>query len=186
MKKLFLGLIGIMMSIFLIGCGGEKEVETTENTKKLTVYCPHPLEFIDPLVKEFEVKYGVSVEVIAAGTGELMKRIESEKDNPLADVLWGGTITTVEPIKDYFLPYTSKNEEAFYDSYKNVEGNMTRFTAVPSVIMVNKNLIGDIKIEGYQDLLNPALKGKIAFSDPAKSSSSFSKYAICNGKWKSR
>ena len=109
MKKLFLGLIGIMMSIFLIGCGGEKEVETTENTKKLTVYCPHPLEFIDPLVKEFEVKYGVSVEVIAAGTGELMKRIESEKDNPLADVLWGGTITTVEPIKDYFLPYTSKN-----------------------------------------------------------------------------
>ena len=39
MKKLFLGLIGIMMSIFLIGCGGEKEVETTENTKKLTVYC---------------------------------------------------------------------------------------------------------------------------------------------------
>ena len=60
----------------------------------MTVYCPHPLEFIDPLVKEFEVKYGVSVEVIAAGTGELMKRIESEKDNPLADVLWGGTITT--------------------------------------------------------------------------------------------
>jgi len=186
MKKLFLGLIGIMMSIFLIGCGGEKEVETTENTKKLTVYCPHPLEFIDPLVKEFEVKYGVSVEVIAAGTGELMKRIESEKDNPLADVLWGGTITTVEPIKDYFLPYTSKNEEAFYDSYKNVEGNMTRFTAVPSVIMVNKNLIGDIKIEGYQDLLNPALKGKIAFSDPAKSSSSFEHlvnmlYAMGNG-----
>lgn len=35
MKKLFLGLIGIMMSIFLIGCGGEKEVETTENTKKI-------------------------------------------------------------------------------------------------------------------------------------------------------
>lgn len=170
MKKIFLSILGILM-MFLSSCGEESKEE--KNDKQLTVYCPHPLEFIDPLVKEFENKYGISVDVIAAGTGELMKRIESEKDNPLADVLWGGTITTVEPIRDCFLPYTSKNEKDFYDSYKNQEGNMTRFTAVPSVIMVNTNLIGDIKIEGYKDLLNPALKGKIAFSDPAKSSSSF-------------
>lgn len=170
MKKIMLSLLGIFMILFT-GCG-EKNEEKVDD-KQLTVYCPHPLEFIDPLVKEFENETGVSVEVIAAGTGELMKRIESEKDNPLADVLWGGTITTVEPIKECFLPYTSKNESAFYDRYKNKEGNMTRFTAVPSVIMVNSNLIGDIKIEGYEDLLNPALKGKIAFSDPAKSSSSF-------------
>lgn len=102
-----------------------------------------------------------------------MKRVESEKDNPLADILWGGTITVVDPIKDYLENYTTTNEDAFYDAYKNVEGNMTRFSAVPSVIMINKNLIGDIKINGYEDLLNPALKGKIAFSDPAKSSSSF-------------
>ena len=39
--------------------------------------------------------------------------------------------------------------------------------------MVNTKLIGNIKVEGYQDLLNPALKGKIAFADPSKSSSSF-------------
>jgi iron(III) transport system substrate-binding protein len=39
--------------------------------------------------------------------------------------------------------------------------------------MVNTNLIGDIKMEGYEDLLNPKLKGKIAFSDPSKSSSSY-------------
>lgn len=170
MKKFFLSILGILM-MFLSGCSEKSKDEKSD--KQLTVYCPHPLEFIDPLVKEFENKYGVSVEVIAAGTGELMKRIESEKDNPLADVLWGGTITTVEPIRDCFLPYTSKNEKDFYDNYKNQEGNMTRFTAVPSVIMVNTNLIGDIKVEGYEDLLNPALKGKIAFSDPAKSSSSF-------------
>jgi len=50
---------------------------------------------------------------------------------------------------------------------------MTRFTDIPSVIMVNTNLIGDIKVEGYEDLLNPALKGKIAMADPSKSSSSY-------------
>lgn len=179
--------IALMLSGLLVGCGGgNKEEAKDSGAGNLTIYCPHPLEFIDPLVKEFEVKTGVSVEVIAAGTGELMKRVESEKDNPLADILWGGTISTVEPIKDYFLPYTSVNEDSFYDAYKNKEGNMTRFTAVPSVLMVNTNLIGDIKVESYEDLLNPALKGKIAFSDPAKSSSSFEHlvnmlYAMGNG-----
>jgi iron(III) transport system substrate-binding protein len=40
-------------------------------------------------------------------------------------------------------------------------------------LLVNKDLIGDIKIEGYKDLLNPALKGKIAMGDPSNSSSAF-------------
>ena len=39
--------------------------------------------------------------------------------------------------------------------------------------MVNTNLAGNIKIEGYEDLLNPALKGKIAAADPSASSSAF-------------
>ena len=39
--------------------------------------------------------------------------------------------------------------------------------------MINTDLIGDIKITGYEDLLQPELKGKIAFADPTKSSSSY-------------
>lgn len=54
-----------------------------------------------------------------------------------------------------------------------MEGNLTRFDCVPSVIMINTDLIGDIEINGYADLLNPELKGKIVFADPQASSSSF-------------
>lgn len=172
MKKLVLGLLTLTMMLSVGGCA-KAPSQVGAKGGDLVIYCPHPLEFIDPLVAEFEAETGVSVEVIAAGTGELMKRVESEKDNPLGDILWGGTITTVEPIKDYFEPYTSVNEGQILDAYKNVEGNMTRFTAVPSVIMINTNLIGDIEVNGYEDLLNPELKGKIAMADPAKSSSSF-------------
>lgn len=46
------------------------------------------------------------------------------------------------------------------DEFKNREGNMSRFTDIPSVIMVNTNLIGDVKVEGYEDLLQPELKGQ--------------------------
>ena len=59
------------------------------------------------------------------------------------------------------------------DNAKNKTGYFTPAFADPTVFIVNTNLAGDMKIEGFDDLLNPALKGKIAFGDPANSSSAF-------------
>ena len=145
-------------------------------SKKLVVYCPHPLVFIEPIVKKFEASTGIQTEVVAAGTGELLKRVEAESANPLGDVMWGGSLSTLENSKRFFEPYRSPEEANFFDEVKVLDGRITGFTGftqIPSVIMVNSKLIGNVKIEGYQDLLNPALKGKIAFADPSKSSSSF-------------
>ena len=166
-----------------LGCSSEKSA----SSNSLVIYCPHPLDFINPLVDDFKAKNpGINVDVIAAGTGELLKRVESEKDNPLGDILWGGTVTMAKAKIDLFENYTSTNEVNIADIYKNTEGPLTRCTAVPSVLMINTNLSGNIKIEGYEDLLNPALKGKIAFADPSASSSSFEHldnmlYAMGNG-----
>ena len=145
------------------GSGGEKQAAKADDNS-LVIYCPHPLAFINPLVEEFEKESGVKVEVIAAGTGELLKRVESEKANPLGDIFWGGSLNTMKPKAALFENYTSVNEDHIQPAFKNTEGPMTRFTDIPSVIMINTNLIGDVKVEGYEDLLNPALKGKIASS----------------------
>jgi iron(III) transport system substrate-binding protein len=79
----------------------------------------------------------------------------------------------MKPKAALFEEYRSVNEDHVQEAFKNKEGSITRFTDIPSVIMINTNLIGDVKVEGYEDLLNPALKGKIAFADPSKSSSSY-------------
>lgn len=145
-------------------------------SKKLVVYCPHPLVFIEPIVKKFEASTGIQTEVVAAGTGELLKRVEAESANPLGDVMWGGSLSTLENSRRFFESYRSPEEANFFDEIKAIDGRVsgfTGFTQIPSVIMVNTKLIGNVKVEGYQDLLNPALKGKIAFADPSKSSSSF-------------
>ncbi|WP_371362583.1 hypothetical protein SRRS_37100 [Sporomusa rhizae] len=175
MKKLiFLIAIFLLPCLILAGCGDKKATsEKPAKTDKLVIYCPHPLAFINPLVTEFEKQSGVKVEVVAAGSGELLKRVESEKANPLGDIFWGGSLGTMKPKANLFENYTSVNEDKIQPAFKNTEGPLTRFTDIPSVIMVNTNLIGDIKVEGYEDLLNPKLKGKIAFCDPAKSSSSY-------------
>ena len=157
-----------------------------EAAGKLVVYSSHPLEFIEPLVKDFEKETGIAIEVVAAGTGELLKRIEAETANPLGDVIWGGSLSSLEPFTKYFEPYKSVNESAVIEGAKNPDGAITSFTLVPSVIMINTDLIGNTKVKGYKDLLQPALKGKIANGDPSRSSSAYEHlvnmlYAMGNG-----
>lgn len=168
MKRIIITILFVLG--FCLGCSTQEQ--NTGNS--LVIYCPHPLDFINPLVDDFKAKNpGINVDVIAAGTGELLKRVESEKDNPLGDILWGGSLNTIKPKIDLFENYSSTNENSVSEEYKNIEGPITRFTAIPSILMVNTNLSGNIIIDGYEDLLNPALKGKIAFADPSASSSSF-------------
>ena len=170
MKRIIITILFALSLLYsIMGCSTEKS-DTGENS--LVIYSPHPLSFLNALVDDFKSKNpGINVELIGAGSGELLKRVESEKDNPLGDVLWGGTVTIVKPKAYLFEDFATTNSENI--PYKNIEGPLTRCTVVPSILMVNTNLAGNIKIEGYEDLLNPALKGKIAFADPAAAQSPF-------------
>lgn len=156
-----------VLILCLTGCG--KPLPADE---ALVVYSPHPLTFINPLVSEFEARTGIPVNVHTGGTGELLQMMEAGAE-PRCDVIWGGSLSTISPKKELFEPYCSVNEDMIQNDFKNSEGNMTRFTDIPSVLMVNENLTGGLEITGYEDLLRPELKGKIAMCDPTTSSSAY-------------
>ena len=59
----------------------------------LVVYSPNSEGLIGATIPAFEEKYGIKVELIQAGTGELFKKLESEKEAPVADVIFGGSYT---------------------------------------------------------------------------------------------
>lgn len=151
----------------------EKESGETNASKELVIYTADSQSNLDAYIPAFEEQTGIHVEIVSAGTGELMKRIEAEAQNPLGDVECGGTISVCLPYKDYFEPYVSANEDAQIESCKTVEGCINCYNILPVCMVVNTDLIGDIEINSYADLLNPELKGKIAFCDPAASSSAF-------------
>lgn len=153
--------------------GGTDAPQAAASTGKLIIYSPLTESMIDSMIQMFEADTGIEVEALAMGTGDALKRIETEASKPQADILWSGTIGTVKSKSEFFADYTCANEDSFYPEYKNTEGNLTRFDTIPSVIMVNNDLIGDIQINGYKDLLHPDLRGKIAFADASASSSSF-------------
>lgn len=176
MKK-FVSLM-VVLTVALVGlsaCGsGEKTKGTSkkeENT--LIVYSPNSEDIVNTLIPMFEKETGIKVELVSAGTGELLKRISSEKENPYADVMFGGLNKSKLTNEDLFEKYTSKNDKDMIEGHQNIAGVLTPYITDGSNILINTDLIGDIKIEGYEDLLNAQLKGKIAAADPASSSSGF-------------
>lgn len=187
-KKYALGIMGAAIALAaLSGCssqtspdaGGEQAENTSAQASAssednvLVVYTARSEQLNDAIIPGFEEATGIKVEVITGTTGECLKRVQSETSNPGGDILWAADETMLASYKDLFLQYVSPEDENMMDEFKNKSGYFTPAFADPTVLIVNKNLVGDLKIEGFADLLNPELKGKIAFGDPTTLSSAY-------------
>lgn len=188
MKKIVSSfLAAAMIAGMLAGCGssttGSSETSSTasasqsatsQSSKHVTVYSPHPADPLNAGIKEFQEKTGITVDLVAAGTGELLKRVEAESGNPLCDVFWGGGADSLASYSKYFetfIPTDIKNIDTQYVSKDNL---WTGESPLPMVIMYNKKLVGESDVpKGWADLTGEKFKGKIAYADPAKSGSSY-------------
>jgi len=144
------------------------------NSKHVTVYSPHPADPLNAGVKEFQEKTGITVDVVAAGTGELLKRIEAESGSPLCDVFWGGGADSLAAYGKYFDKFTPTDINSIDKTYVSTDGLWTGESPLPMVLMYNKKLVGENDVpKGWGDLIDAKFKGKIAYADPAKSGSSY-------------
>ena len=104
----------------------EKKVSTSSD--ELVVYSPAPEGLLNMIIQEFQDETGVKVELIQAGTGELLTRIQSESENPLADVMFGGGAESMEA-------YKSAEEKNVNEAYRSKENLWTGAFVSPTVIM---------------------------------------------------
>lgn len=174
MKKLFTVLLAVMMTLSLTACGGG---ETEE--QHLVIYSPNSDKLIE-VAEKFGEQTGIQVEVVSLGTGECLERIVAEKENPQADVLYGGVnYANAFKYADYFEQYTAKGDENLPEAYQNTNGVATHYCLDGSAaLLINVDLLKKLGInpddfKGYKDLLRPELQGKIAMGDPAASSSAW-------------
>ncbi len=169
-------IVMLLLSVALVTC-------TKKSSDTLVVYSPHKQTLVDLVVDMYQSDTGKKVEVITAGTGELIARVKTEASNPNADVFWGGSMNTLIPETSLFEEYRSPNESNVEPAFKNVEGTVSRFSAIPSTIVVNTTELAkacgsDAQITGYQSIIDlvktcPDLKGRVSNANPSKSSSSF-------------
>lgn len=162
-------------AIFLASCGDGGGPGSGDGTE-LSLYASSPKDQYEPAVAAFKAKTDISVEVVSAGTGELINRIQAEGDNPLGDVQWGGLGQAVATAVDHFDEYVTENDADILEMYRgsNNDKRITPFSIIANAFMINNGLAKGMVIDTWEALLNPELKGKIAFADPAKSSSALS------------
>jgi len=141
---------------------------------ELTLYYSHAADWTDPIIKEFQDRTGIKVNLVGAGTGELVARIKAEKARPLADVLWGGGSDSYQVIEDLLEPYVHAHMKEVYTNTRDTENRWHGTSIDPMVIVYNPKLVAPADApKGWADLVKPIFKGKIAHADPAKSGSAF-------------
>jgi len=175
MKKIC-GLL-LAAALLLTGCAAGRREEDAAfapaEDRRLTVYTSHKEEVYWPIVKEFEERTGIWVDVVAGGTNELLERIAGEGDSPRADVMFGGGVESLESYRDCFTPYVSSQAELLQERFRSQDGLWTPFSALPVALIYNTKLVRAQQLSRWEDLLAPEFRGRIAFTDPAVSGSSF-------------
>ncbi len=162
--------------LFVFGCKNHKDIfaefiPSEEN--KLEIYTSHKPEVYIPVITEFESRTGIWIEIVTGGTNDLLEKIANSKESSLPDLIFGGGIESLEAYKNFFVSYKTLNLNTSTTDYLSVDNTWTPFSSLPVVLIYNKKLVKPENLSGWNDLLLPEYKGKIAFADPNVSGSSF-------------
>ncbi|WP_156371124.1 2-aminoethylphosphonate ABC transporter substrate-binding protein [Nocardia arizonensis] len=146
-------------------CGGTGSGGSGDQT--VTVYSADGLDdWYKVQFDKFKAQTGISVDVVAAGSGEVVNRVEKEKSNPQADV-----VVTLPPFiqkaaaSDLLQPL-GIDTSAFPDSEKDPKGRYVSLAGNYLNFIANQAV--DSSKLTWDDLLKPEFKGKLQYSTPGQ------------------
>ena len=143
--------------------------------QKIVIYSSNDDTLHKLVFAAFTKETGIAVEPVSAGSGVIIKRIQTEKDRPGGDIIWGVSRSLLETNRQYFAPYASKNIEATPAEYRDPDNLWIGNNLHLMVILQNTGALAEAQgPRRWADLLDAKWKGRIAFTDPANSGSAFS------------
>ena len=104
-KRLFAALLAATSLLALTACGGSSTDDSSANTddtqteqpaessgsKELSVYTAFPESEVIYYFNKFEEETGIKINYVRLSAGEMLTRVEAEKDNPQATLMFGGS-----------------------------------------------------------------------------------------------
>ena len=82
-------------------------------------------------------------------------------------------VESLEACRALFEPYVCRGAEQILPQYRAQDSSWTPFSSLPVVLVYNPKLLSSGQLSCWADLLDPALRGQIAFADPSVSGSSY-------------
>lgn len=172
----------VAMAVSLQGCTALSPKQQTayeiSEDNKLILYTSHKEEVYGPIVKEFEERTGIWVDVHAGGTTEMLEKVKSSLGLGTCDVMFGGGVESYEAYRECFEPYACSRSELLDTQFRSQENMWTIFTELPIVFIYNDKLVSEAEApRSWQEFLGDKWKGHIAFADPRKSGTSYTALA---------
>lgn len=169
--------IVLSMVVILTACQNKSE-ESNEESKseggkksdKLVLYAAGPDDLVNDMVKKFEKESGEKVQVYQGTTGEILGRLEAEKDNPKADVVQLASLPAALDYKkkDLIEPYKVKNHKKLYKDWIDKDGYYYGFSGSALGMSYNTKAVKKAP-KDTKDLTDKKYKDKLAIPDPSES-----------------
>ncbi len=151
---------------------------------KVVVYSANDANLNRFVFDAFTKETGIAVEGIEAGSGVLFRRIASEHERPLGDIVWGVSRILLQSNKTQLAPYASKNKDAVPAQFRDPDDLWIGTNVHLLVILQNTKLVpADAGPKTWADLLDPKWKDKVAFTDPGNSGSAYTNVTMLAQLW---
>ena len=170
-----LGIVGVMT-----GCEKKTQEAPILAQADLVIYAVQEPSVYEPVIKEFEERTNLVVDVCVGTTEELKQMLCKEQtDNQIQesyqeqqktldwDLVFGAGVETLEQFSDQWLPCENPQTESIIQEFASPDQTWTSFSALPLVIMYNTNVVTYRELPvGWESLLEPRWKGRVALVDP--------------------
>lgn len=169
-RKFTFSILCLFCTSVLSSCQSGPETAPMPAVPDLVLYTAQEEEIYEPIIKEFEERTNLMVKVERGSSEEMTGRLEDEEERPDWDVVFGVGIETLEQSKEHWQVYKSPEAAFITESFQCEDNRWTSFSALPLVIMYNTNVVTYRELPvGWNSLLEPRWKGRIAFVDPRRS-----------------
>jgi len=152
--------------------------------QKVIVYTSNDSNLNRFVFDAFKKETAIEVEQVEAGSGVIFRRIQSERERPLGDIVWGVSRTLLRANKALLAPYASKNKDSVPAQFRDPDDAWIGSNVHILVILQNTKLIPENEgPKSWADLIDAKWKGKVAFTDPANSGSAYSNLTMLADLW---
>ncbi len=183
MKKIIICILALTLTLSAFtGCVSKTDEGTPVsgelNEKELNIYTALEDDIIADYLEGFKAKYpDVKINITRDSTGIITAKLLAEKDNPVADVVWGTAASSLLVLDsvDLLEFYAPIGVDRILPEFKD-KGESPKWVGIDAwetAFLVNKDVLAAKGITdiptSYADLADPKYKGLIAMSNPASS-----------------
>lgn len=115
---------------------------------------------------------------IRGSTGPIIARLEAERGNPQADVVWGifNDYLTGAHRKGLLEPYAARESDRIPARFKHPDNAWQGITLLTVAFAVNQKRMAELKLPAprtWADLVDPKYRGQIVMSNPSTSGTAY-------------